>query len=265
MNNEQKPSIKKFQLTSDIFFGVVLQDISACQEVIRIITGEDITLIEVRYQETILQLDTHSICIDIWTRDILGRHIGLEMHPQSGEDRVKRNRYTIASMDVRNLKIGHKYKDMPAVFGIYITSSDFLKTKKGINKVDRIIHNNGSLIPNGVSEYYISLNCPGDTPAQTELLKYMKNSDGIMESKYFPSLVKRVNYLKESKEGENYMCEIMDELIRKESERSEKRGEKRGVITTLRELYFTPDDICKHLIMKFNISEETAKKYMEMV
>lgn len=92
MKNEQKKSIQQFQLTSDLFFGIALQNVDACQEVIHIITGEDVTLVEVRYQETILQLETHSICIDIWAIDILGRHIGLEMHPQSGENRVKRNR-----------------------------------------------------------------------------------------------------------------------------------------------------------------------------
>lgn len=269
MYNECQKSIKNFQLTSDLFFGVALENIDACQEVIRILTGEDITLLEVHCQETILQLETHSIRIDIWAKDIRGRHVGLEMHPQSNEDRVRRNRYTLSSMDVQNLKAGSKYGDIPDVCGIYITSADFLKTRTGVNKVERIITHTGKSIPNGTSEYYVSLNCTGNTPAQKELLKYMVNSDEIMESIYFPNLVKQVRHLKETKEGEDYMCEIMDELIRKGEIRGEKRGIKKGKvygsIETLRELNYAPEDICNHLMIKFEISKDVANGYLREI
>ncbi len=269
MSNERKETIQKFQLTSDLFFGIALENIDACQEVISILTCENVTLVEVHCQETILQLNTHSIRIDVWAKDIIGRHISLEMHPQSNEDRVKRNRYTVSSLDVRNLKAGSPYSDIPDVFGIYITSTDFLRTKKGINKVERTTLHTGVPIPNGISEYYVSLNCAGDTPAQTELLKYMVNSDEILESKHFPNLVKQVRYLKETKEGKNYMCEIMDELIQKEARLAERRGFKKGTvygsIVTLRELNYTPDDICNHLVIKFQMSNEVAREYLSEI
>lgn len=87
----------------------------------------------------------------------------------------------------------------------------------------------------------------------------MKNSEILVESKYFPNLVKRVRYLKETNEGEKYMCEIMDGLIKE----ALKEHEKNIVITTLRKLEFTPDAICNHLILEFNISEEIARLYIK--
>ncbi|MFI3209347.1 MAG: hypothetical protein R3Y40_09460 [Eubacteriales bacterium] len=214
MTNGRKEAIQKLQLTSDIFWSIALKDVEACQEVVRIITGEDIKLVEVRYQETILQLNNHSIRIDTWGRDSKERNIGIEMHTQSNENRIKRNRYNIASMDVRSLETGDQYDDIPDTWGIYITQADFLKTKKGINKIERIVSGTKKEAPNGVSEYYVSLSCKGETEAQTELLRYIKNSDGVMDSKYFPNLVKRVRFLKEAEKGETVMCEIMDEIFR---------------------------------------------------
>lgn len=277
LTNEQKQEIQQLQLTSDIFFGIVLEDMAACQEVVRIITGEEITLVEVRNQETILQLKNHSICIDIWAEDILKRNIGIEMHPQSNEDRVKRNRYTIACLDLRSLKKGEDYADISDTVGIYITQADFLKTKKGVNVVKRVITKNSeeeTSIPNGISEYYVSLSCEGDNPAQTELLKYMKNSDGITESEYFPNLVKRVKVLKEEQKGEKIMCEIIDKFIKDGEARGEARGraagmaagekagEVRGMVMTLKMLNYQTEDIVVQLINNLKLTEEEAMKYL---
>ncbi|MFI3171179.1 MAG: PD-(D/E)XK nuclease family transposase [Eubacteriales bacterium] len=199
--NETKDVIQNMQLTSDIFFGVVLEDIAACEEVIRILTGAELEIIEVKSQYSILQIENRSVRIDILARDKQGSQVGIEMHPQSNEDRVRRNRYNISSMDIHSFEKGCKYTDTHNIYGIYITQADFLKTKKGINKVVRIIQNTDTEIPNGIEEYYISLACEGSTPEQTALLRYLKNSDGITSSKYFPNLVRRVRWLKEKKGG----------------------------------------------------------------
>lgn len=265
MTDEQKQLIDKLQLTSDIFFGVVLEDIKACQEVVRIITGEEITLVEVRNQETILQLKTHSIRLDIWAEDIYKNHIGIEMHPQSNENRVKRNRYNIASIDTKSLKIGVEYDDIPDTIGIYITEADFLKTKRGVNKVERSIRDSMhqvKSIPNGTSEYYVSLSCEGDTPAQTELLKYMRNSDGVISNKYFPNLVKRVRFLKEEQEGGNMMCEIMDRIRIEGEARGRKEGEAAGMVMTLKILNFQQEEIVTQLMNNLKLTKEEAQKIL---
>lgn len=220
--------IEKLQLTSDMFFGVVLEDIEVCKEVIRIITGKDLEIIEVKSQYSVLQINTHSVRIDIVAMDKEGEMISIEMHPQSNEDRVKRNRYNLSSMDVYSFEKSKKYKAVHNLYGIYITQSDFLKSKKGINKIIRIIQNTDIEVPNGVEEYYVCMDCEGETEEQTELIKHLSNSDGIEVSKYFPHLVGRVRWIKEEQGGREYMCEVMDGLLKEGIEIGRMEGELSG-------------------------------------
>lgn len=222
--NKRKRSIQHLQLTSDIFFGVVLEDAEVCKEVIRIITGKNLEIIEVKNQYSVLQINTHSVRIDIVARDEDGNMISIEMHPQSNEDRVKRNRYNISSIDVYSFEKSNAYAKACDLYGIYITKSDFLNTNKGINQVMRTVRNTDVEIPNGVEEYYVCLACEGETREQTELINYLCNSDGVMDNSYFPNLVKRVRWIKEEQEGVEYMCEVMDEILKEGIEIGEQRG-----------------------------------------
>ncbi|MFI3172145.1 MAG: PD-(D/E)XK nuclease family transposase [Eubacteriales bacterium] len=271
-------AIPTLQLTSDIFFGIVLEDIAVCQEVIRILTGVELEIIDVKSQYSVLQMNNHSVRIDIWAEDKCRNQIGIEMHPQSNEDRIRRNRYNISSMDIKSLEKGKTYAEAHNIYGIYITKADFLKTKKGINKVVRTIQNTDTSIPNGIEEYYISLSCEGDTKEQTELLKYLKDCEGVVSNKYFPNLVRRVRWLKEESEGQEVMCEIMDGILKRGIEIGEKRGEERGesrgerrgvargkilgAIDMMRELEYLDTTIEHKLIEKYHISQEKARKYM---
>lgn len=303
MKKEQKisESILHFELTSDLFFSVALEDIEVCQEEVQILLNRPIQILDVKCQYTILNLTHHSIRIDILAREVDGKTISLEMHPQSDEDRVKRTRYNVGSIDVQSLKIGKEYRDLPDVIHIYITKSDFLKTEKGINYVSRTVKGTDVEIPNGVEEYYISLSRDGDNPEQTALLKYMLHSKGIKESNIFPKLVERVNYLKTEQGGHTIMCEIMDQLLREEREevlaevqakidkaneeldktndkldktgielnkvkaeldKAQMESEAKGIAETLLELDFSPEEVIKKLIEKLNIKELEARKYL---
>lgn len=243
----QQEKIHKLQLTSDIFFSVALADNNACQEVIRIITGKPIEVVDVHYQHTILQLMNHSIRIDVWATDEKNNQIGIEMHPQSGENRVKRNRYNIASIDVKTLEKSKPYNDIPDTIGIYITQSDFLRTKKVVNTVVRTIKDTNKEIPNGAFEYYVCLGGTNGTAEQIALMKFILNSNDVTENEYFPNLVKRIRFLKENQEGSKIMCEIMDEI--KEEGRAEGRAEgrfesKKEIIIRMIKNHIPEETIC---------------------
>lgn len=232
--------IQKMQLTSDLFFSAVLEDREVCEEFINIITGLNLEIAEVKNQYAILNLAKHSIVMDIYGKLVNSRLLNLEMHPQSGEDRVKRIRYNISSMDVDTLKKSTKYKEANDIYTIYITQADFSKTKKVVNHVIRTIEDTSIHIPNGIHEYYVCLSGTIGTEAQLSLMQYIKNSHGITESKYFPKLVNRVQYLKRKEGGQEIMCELFDEAVKPLIERTKieyqkqgleegrKRGEKRG-------------------------------------
>ncbi len=239
------------QLTSDLFFGVALEDREVCEEVIGIITGLNLQVLEVTNQHTILNLAKHSIIMDIYGKLHDGKYINLEMHPQSGENRVKRIRYNVSSMDVDILRKSENYKSMPDIYAIYITKADFLRTKKAINYIKRIVDGTAVGVENGIHEYYVCLSNKAETAEQQALLEYIQNSDGIKESEYFPKLVRRVRYLKEGKRGVEIMCEIFDEgikpIIERERIESEKRGhkeERRSIVIKMMENNLPEEIIC---------------------
>ncbi|MFI3207997.1 MAG: hypothetical protein R3Y40_02560, partial [Eubacteriales bacterium] len=112
-------------------------------------------------------------------------------------------------------------------------------------------------------------------------IKYMRNSDGVMDSEYFPNLVKRVRAIKENQKGGKVMCEIIDKIVAEEVEkalkevkksverdtekaekRGEKRGEARGMVITLKMLNYQTEDIVVQLINNFHLTEEEAVKYL---
>lgn len=92
------------QLTSDLFFSTALEDHEVCEEFINIITGLEVNILEVKNQYTILNLTHHSITMDIFGKSTDGKLINIEMHPQSGENRIKRIRYNTSSIDVKTLQ-----------------------------------------------------------------------------------------------------------------------------------------------------------------
>ncbi|MFI3212449.1 MAG: hypothetical protein R3Y24_03825 [Eubacteriales bacterium] len=224
MKEEQRKTILLFQLTSDIFFSKVLEDIEACEEVTNIITEKEFKIKEVKSQYSIRQLASHSVVLDILAIEEMATRIHLEMHPQNNEDHMKRIRYNSACVDVEILEKSKEYKGLSDVHGIYISKKRFGGTKKGISKIKRVFENTNSELkdlkgqvllneveaPNGTYEYYVNLNGKCDTWEQTELLKYMINSDGVLEHKAFPNLVKRVRFLKEEQGGIEIMCEILE-------------------------------------------------------
>ncbi|MFI3212695.1 MAG: hypothetical protein R3Y24_05075, partial [Eubacteriales bacterium] len=92
MTEEQNNKILRFQMTSDIFFSKVLEDKKACEEVLRIITGTNFIIDEVKSQYSIRQLATHSVILDIWAMAEKKTIIHIEMHPRNDESHMQRIR-----------------------------------------------------------------------------------------------------------------------------------------------------------------------------
>lgn len=95
---EKRAKVRQFNLTSDIFFGKVMEDKAACQELIRILTKEKLTVKEVKTQYSIRNVENHSVVLDVLAEDENGKVINVEIHPQEDEDHVKRVRYYLGSI-----------------------------------------------------------------------------------------------------------------------------------------------------------------------
>lgn len=226
---EQRKKVSRFHLTSDIFFCKVMEDTKACQEVIRILTGESLVVKNVRVQYSIRNLENRSVVLDVLAEDELGRLVNVEMHPQEDEDHIRRVRFHLSSIDMSFLEKGTKFDEIPEVYLIYITEKDFIGLNKGINKVVRTISGSKKVPDNGVHELYVNLGGKTRKKDQRELLNYMANSESNYKTGRFPNLVERVRFFKEKKEGVRIMCKI----IEKEREEAKAEGMAEGRVKAL--------------------------------
>ena len=71
---ERRNKVRRFQLTSDIFFCKVLEDKEACQEVIRILLGHPSLVVkDVKTQYSIRNIENRSVVLDVLAEDTDGR------------------------------------------------------------------------------------------------------------------------------------------------------------------------------------------------
>ena len=91
---EQKMSVAKYQLTSDLFAGKVFEDLEAAQELCRILMQNDrIILRSVRTQYVIQNLENHSVVLDIFAEEQQGNLIDIEIQMYREKAPFKRSRY----------------------------------------------------------------------------------------------------------------------------------------------------------------------------
>lgn len=242
---EKRRLVSQFDLTSDIFFCKVMEEKLACQEVICILTGEDLSVKEVKTQYSIRNMENRSVVLDVLAEDDDGRIVNVEMHLKEDEDHVRRVRYHLSSIDMSFLEKGMSFEEIPEVYLIYITDRDFIGGKKGVYTVDRVLREGGGLMDNGVHELYVNFHGETEDAGQKELLEYMEKTESGHETACFPNLVERVRHLKEKKEGIDIMCDII------ERERAEGKAEgKAELIALVRKKYkkhHTPEQAAEAL------------------
>ena len=197
---ERRNKVRRFQLTSDIFFCKVLEDKEACQEVIRILLGHPSLVVkDVKTQYSIRNIENRSVVLDVLAEDTDGRMVNIEMQVSEDEDHQRRARYYQASMDMSFLEKGCPYEELPELYLIFITEKDFLNQKTGICYIDRVVRSRGTVTDNGVHEVYANLTYGCEDERIDELLRYMKKSDSDYQTEVFPNVVRKVRYLKEQK------------------------------------------------------------------
>ena len=275
---ERRNKVRRFQLTSDIFFCKVLEDKEACQEVIRILLGHPSLVVkDVKTQYSIRNIENRSVVLDVLAEDTDGRMVNIEMQVSEDEDHQKRARYYQASMDMSFLEKGCPYEELPELYLIFITEKDFLCQKTGISYIDRVVRSRGTVTDNGVHEVYANLTYGCEDEKIDELLRYMKKSDSDYQTEVFPNVVRKVRYLKEQKEGVEIMCKILEEEREQGIRIGVKQGMEQGIMLGIeqgmekgirvficdnREENIPRERVLEKLQKRFELSEEEAKKWL---
>lgn len=224
--------VKKLTLFDDVFMSAVLEDIPACQHVLRILTGiSDLSIRTVKSQYHITKLVSKRSRLDIFAESTDNQIYIIEVQKEDKENHSKRVRYYRAMADSELLRRGESYEKLPECFLFYISQTDIWDRGSTIYPVYKYLGNTGEEYEDG--QHIIFVNAEVDDYTEiAELMKYFKTADSEDDSQ--GALSKRVKFLKGEKKGLDIMSNFAERMERRGEERGEKRAERRLILGLLK-------------------------------
>ena len=245
--------VEDLTLLDDTFMKIALNDIEACQYVIRILMDDpSIEIVEVRSQYRISKLVSKDAVLDILAEDTQGRVYNLEIQRKTTLDHARRTRRYNAMVDAEYLEKGKEYSEMPEVYVIYISETDIWKTWMTESPVEKYLKGQLTEYNDGQHTIYINAAINDGSP-KAALMQYFKTCDPDDMSQ--GALYRRVRYLKREKGGIEEMGEY--------SERIFNGGREEGLREGRREGRWEERQAMIHLMRAQGIDEETIEKILE--
>ncbi len=203
-------SMRKLNLMSDTFVSVALEDIAACQHVVRTILGrDDIEIISTKGQYRLLNLTSKDSILDVFAQDRTGRKINIEIQRKTTQDHARRTRYYGSVIDKSVLDKGANYEDLPDVYIIYISEADLWHVGETVYEVEKTIGKDRKPYDDGKHVVFVNSSVD-DGSAIAEMMRYFISADPDDMSQ--GDLSKRVQYLKCEKGGYEEMCEVAEKI-----------------------------------------------------
>lgn len=225
--------MRNLTLMSDTFMSVALNDIPACQYVLRILTGiESLKVKEVRTQYRISKTDSRDAILDVLAEDASGKLYNLEIQRLNTVDHARRTRFYGAMIDSVYLEKGTTYEDLPEVYIFYLSETDIWNKRRTIYRVKKHFEDTEIPYDDGLHIAYINAAIDDGTKI-AEMMQYFKASDP--NDRTHGELSERVHYLKREEGGRSEMCEVSEEIFKEGREEGREEGRAEGRVEEKRE------------------------------
>ena len=245
--------VEDLTLLDDTFMKIALNDIEACQHVIRILMDDlSIEIVEVRSQYRISKLVSKDAVLDILAEDTQGRVYNLEIQRKTTLDHARRTRRYNAMVDAEYLEKGKEYSEMPEVYVIYISETDIWKTWMTESPVEKYLKGQLTEYNDGQHTIYINAAINDGSP-KAALMQYFKTCDPDDMSQ--GALSRRIHYLKREEGGIEEMCEYSERIFNGGREEGLREGRQEG--------RWEERQAMIHLMRAQGIDEETIEKILE--
>ena len=245
--------VEKLTLLNDTFMKIALNDIEACQYVIRILMDDPaIEIVEVRSQYRISKLVSKDAVLDILAEDTQGRVYNLEIQRKTTLDHARRTRRYNAMVDAEYLEKGKEYSEMPEVYVIYISETDIWKTWMTESPVEKYLKGQLTEYNDGQHTIYINAAINDGSP-KAALMQYFKTCDPDDMSQ--GALSRRVHYLKREEGGIEEMGEYSERIFNGGREEGLREGRQEG--------RWEERQAMIQLMRAQGIDEETIEKILE--
>ena len=224
-SQEYRSKIAQFTLMHDILMRCVFKDKACVEFVLRVILeNPELQVISHKIQDDYKNLWGRSCILDCVACDSDGRIINIEVQQEAQGASPKRARYHASLLDMRALRAGDDFDDLPETYVIIITRDDTFGYGQPIHAERKIVET-GEDFGDLAHIIYVPVSYQADNAIGHLMHDFACAKPSEM---YSNVLAGSVRQYKETDEGVSYMCREIEELVREGEERAEKRGEQRG-------------------------------------
>ena len=204
MKPEVHERIQQMTLMDDLFMRYCFKDEPAAAELLlHVILGRpDLRVQQLRTEDEIVNLQSHSVTLDIHAVDASGTHYDIEIQKDNQGALPKRARYYASMLDISTLPKGATYEQLAESYVIFITDKDYLGDNLPLYHVDRSVQENQKPFQDQAHIIYVNGEYRGND-ALGHLVHDFQTKN--LDDYYYPELKKIAAKGKVSPEGEMNM------------------------------------------------------------
>ncbi len=215
---EDLERLKKFRLMDDDFMSKVFdKNTEATQLLLNIILQrKDIEVVSVTAQREFKTVIGHSVRFDVFAKDSTGRPYDIEIQRADKGATPQRARYNNSVLDTYSLEKNKDYTKLTENYIIFITENDVLGKQLPLYHIERKIIETDELFDDGSHIIFVNGQYKNPDDDIGKLMHDFRctNADDMN----YKHLADKVRYFKESKEGSDTMCKMMEDM-RNDAER----------------------------------------------
>ena len=209
---EIQKHIMSMTLFNDLLARAVLEDRAACEHILRTLTGiKTLVVKQNKTQYVISKLKSHNIIMDVLAEDANNKLYEIEIQKADGGIAHEKRMLYYASTIINDFfrKGDQTYASVPELHIFYISQTDIWSLGKTCYPVMKFLGDIKTPYDDGLHMYYINAEV-NDNSAIAQLMQYFKTAKADDFSQ--GNLSKRINYLKQTKEGLTTMDEFSKKL-----------------------------------------------------
>lgn len=202
--------IQQFCLMDDTFMSKVFEDKKCAELLLKIILEKDLHVKKAVSQFGVKNLQGRSVRLDIFAEDDTGIQYNIEVQREDSGAIPERARYNSSLIDANVTDPGEDLKNLPECYVIFITENDVLNGGLPLYSIERTIRELDHRNFNDRSHIIYVNGSIRDETALGKLMQdfFCKRSEDM----HYKELSERTGFFKNDEEGEDKMCEIMEEI-----------------------------------------------------
>ena len=212
-SEETLKTAQNLRVIDDALFRMIAARKEVCQEILQtLLDDKELRVLHVTPQDTIVSLH-RGLILDCLCELGDGRIVNIEVQKGSKNDDIRRCRLHLSSITANATPKGTEFANIPNVTIVYITEYDALGNNQTITYTEmcQFRKNDNQYIPVKDGGLIVYANtCIKDGSDKSELLELFLKRE-TFDNKKFPHLSGAVKYYKDSKEGVNDMCRIVED------------------------------------------------------